>query len=55
MKKILFLEDDPTLGFIVKDHLTLEGYEIEWIKDGQTAFEIFEKNHLDKTPFEFLM
>jgi len=43
MKKILFVEDDPTLGFVVKDHLTLEGYEIEWIKDGQTAFESLKK------------
>ncbi|WP_291728490.1 response regulator transcription factor [Bernardetia sp.] len=43
-KKILFVEDDPTLGFVVKDHLTLEGYEIEWIKDGKAALETFEKN-----------
>ncbi len=43
-KKILFVEDDATLGFVVKDHLSLEGYDIEWIKDGQTAFEVFEDN-----------
>lgn len=52
MKKILFVEDDPTLGFVVKDHLTLEGYEIEWVKDGQTAFDIFEKNNFNLTPFD---
>ncbi len=51
-KKILFVEDDTTLGFVVKDHLTLEGYQIEWIKDGQTAFEIFEKNDLSTTAFD---
>lgn len=52
MKKILFVEDDATLGFVVKDHLTLEGYHIEWIKDGQTAFETFEKSNFDKIPFD---
>jgi len=55
MKKILFVEDDPTLGFVVKDHLTLEGYEIEWIKDGQTAFEIFEKNNFDLCIFDITL
>ncbi|WP_375562464.1 response regulator transcription factor [Bernardetia sp. OM2101] len=57
MKKILFVEDDPTLGFVVKDHLTLEGYEIEWIKDGQTAFEVFEdeKNNFDLCIFDVML
>ncbi len=54
-KKILFVEDDPTLGFVVKDHLTLEGYEIEWIKDGQTAFEIFEKTIFDLCIFDVML
>jgi DNA-binding response OmpR family regulator len=57
MKKILFVEDDPTLGFVVKDHLTLEGYQIEWIKDGQTAFEVFEeeKNNFDLCIFDVML
>ncbi|WP_338769299.1 response regulator transcription factor [Bernardetia sp. ABR2-2B] len=56
-KKILFVEDDPTLGFVVKDHLTLEGYIIEWIKDGQTAFETFEKeeNNFDLCIFDVML
>ncbi|AFM03658.1 response regulator with CheY-like receiver domain and winged-helix DNA-binding domain [Bernardetia litoralis DSM 6794] len=55
MKKILFVEDDPTLGFVVKDHLSLEGYEIEWIKDGQSAFEIFEKDSFDLCIFDVML
>ncbi len=55
MKKILFVEDDPTLGFVVKDHLALEGYEIEWIKDGQTAFEVFEKKGFDLCIFDVML
>ncbi len=55
MKKILFVEDDPTLGFVVKDHLTLEGYEIELIKDGQTAFETFEQISFDLCIFDVML
>ena len=51
-KKILFVEDDDILGFVVKDHLILEGYDIEWIKDGQTAFETFENSDFNKKPFD---
>lgn len=54
-KKILFVEDDATLGFVVKDHLSLEGYDIEWIKDGQTAFEIFEKTDFDLCIFDVML
>lgn len=56
-KKILFVEDDPTLGFVVKDHLMLEGYDIEWIKDGQTAFETFdeEENNFDLCIFDVML
>lgn len=54
-KKILFVEDDATLGFVVKDHLTLEGYEIEWVKDGQTAFEIFGQTPFDLCIFDVML
>ncbi|WP_338812158.1 response regulator transcription factor [Bernardetia sp. Wsw4-3y2] len=54
-KKILFVEDDATLGFVVKDHLSLEGYQIEWIKDGQTAFEIFVENNFDLCIFDVML
>lgn len=57
MKKILFVEDDPTLGFVIKDHLSLEGYQIEWIKDGKTAFDVFEeeKNNFDLCIFDVML
>ena len=54
-KKILFVEDDPTLGFVVKDHLTLEGYDIEWIKDGQAAFEVFGQTPFDLCIFDVML
>lgn len=54
-KKILFVEDDPTLGFVVKDHLTLEKYNVEWVKDGQTALSFFEKTYFDLCIFDVML
>lgn len=33
--KILFVEDDHNLGFVVKDNLTLQGYDVTLCKDGE--------------------
>lgn len=34
MKKILIIEDEEVLGELLRDHLTSEGYETYWEKDG---------------------
>ena len=34
MPKILYVEDDPNLGFVTKDNLELEGYDIVHFQDG---------------------
>src|SRR6188472_3433315 len=33
-KKILLVEDDPSLGFVIKDNLSLKGYDVTLCKDG---------------------
>ena len=46
-KKILLVEDDKTLNFIIRDNLEEAGYEVEATEDGQKAFEVFGKNQFD--------
>lgn len=41
--KILIAEDDLQLGFIIKDNLEEEGYEVINCPDGETAWEQFQK------------
>ncbi len=41
-KKILLVEDDPTLGFVVKDNLIQHNYEVQLCEDGELALEAFE-------------
>lgn len=40
-KKILLVEDDPSLGFVIQDNLTVRGYDVTLCSDGRYAEEIF--------------
>ena len=39
MSKILLLEDDPLLAKSLQKYLSKNGYEVEWVKDGEEAIE----------------
>jgi DNA-binding response OmpR family regulator len=41
-EKILLVEDDKTLNFIVKDNLELAGYEVTSAEDGESAIKTFK-------------
>ena len=47
MAKILYVEDDPNLGFVTKDNLELAGYEIVHFQDGKEAWKSFSKEKYD--------
>ena len=35
--RILIVEDDHKLGALLEQGLSLEGYELDWVKDGEAA------------------
>lgn len=45
--KILLVEDDPVLGFVVKDFLQKQNYEVTHCTDSDTAWQQFMKNIYD--------
>ncbi len=45
--KILIVEDDPNLGFILQESLEAQGYEIIRCENGAQAHEAFFKNTFD--------
>jgi len=47
MAKILYVEDDPNLGFVTRDSLEEEGFEIFHFTDGKDAWKIFKKDKFD--------
>ena len=44
---LLLVEDDPNLGFVVKDNLLQAGYEISLNTDGKSAYESFMQSKFD--------
>ena len=45
--KILYVEDDPTLGFVTTDNLIEEGFDVVLEKDGKSALKRFKKDQFD--------
>ncbi|MFN8336808.1 MAG: response regulator transcription factor [Cyclobacteriaceae bacterium] len=45
--KILLVEDDPSLGFVVKDNLSLKGYDVTLCKDGAEGEVEFNRKVFD--------
>ena len=45
--RILYVEDDDTLGFITSENLERKGYEVVWSKDGESALALFRSGHFD--------
>jgi DNA-binding response OmpR family regulator len=40
LSKILLLEDDPDLAKILTKYLTLNGYKVDWAKNGEEAIDL---------------
>ncbi len=44
---ILYVEDDPTLSFVTKDNLEMQGYSVTHCENGRIAIETFEHTTFD--------
>lgn len=45
--KVLLVEDDQNLGFVIKDNLEIQGYEVELCEDGEVALKTFSNFAFD--------
>ncbi len=39
---ILLVEEDESLGFVVKDNLELRGFKVDWVKNGQEGLNFYK-------------
>ena len=46
-RKLLLVEDDENLGFVVKDFLEQKGYAVDWAKDGRDGLKYAIENSFD--------
>lgn len=47
MTRILFVEDDPNLGLLLKENLDNKGFDTAWYKDGAEGIEAFSCHKFD--------
>jgi len=45
--RILYVEDDETLGFITTENLERKGYDVIWSHDGESALQLFRSESFD--------
>jgi DNA-binding response OmpR family regulator len=53
--RILLVEDDPSLGFVIKDNLAQKGYQVTLCSDGDTGRESFFKDSFDLCILDVMM
>jgi DNA-binding response OmpR family regulator len=53
--KILLVEDDPSLGFVIKDNLTLKGYDVMLCENGADGYKAFQDKSFDLCILDVMM
>jgi len=53
--KILLVEDDPGLGFVIKDNLDLKGYQVTLCEDGEEGWTQFKMHAPDICILDVMM
>lgn len=52
---ILLVEDDPSLGFVIKDNLSLKGYQVTLCRDGEEADKVFATTAFNLCIFDVML
>lgn len=55
MFKILIVDDDKNIRYVMKERLELEKYTVLTAKDGQEALDILDKTHVDLVIVDIMM
>jgi len=53
--RILLVEDDPNLGFVIKDNLQFKGYEVTLRQDGESGDAAFSQESFDLCILDIMM
>lgn len=55
LKKILLVEDDPSLGFVIKDNLSIKGYDVTLCTDGEAGGNSFLTDSYSLCIFDIML
>ena len=54
-KRIILVEDDKTLNFIIRDNLEEAGYNVTAVEDGEKALNVINKEDFDLCLFDVML
>ncbi|RJE71943.1 response regulator transcription factor [Reichenbachiella sp. MSK19-1] len=54
-KRILLVEDDQNLGFVIKDNLTIQGYQVDLCIDGDAGWLAYERGAYELCLFDIML
>lgn len=54
-KRILLVEDDPSLGFVIKDNLGIHGYDVTLCSDGEAGEQEFRGGNFNLCIFDVML
>lgn len=54
-RKILLVEDDESLGYLLSEYLKMKDFDVQWAKNGKAALGIIEKDDFDLMVIDVMM
>lgn len=55
MYKLLLVEDDSSLGYLLNEYLKMKNFSVVWIKNGSDALKILEEQQFDLCILDVMM
>jgi len=54
-RKILLVEDDESLGYLLSEYLKMKDFDIKWAKNGKAALDLVRKDDFDLMVIDVMM
>ncbi len=54
-RKILLVEDDETLGYLLTEYLKMKDFDIQWQKDGTSVLDILNREYFELVILDVMM
>ncbi len=53
--RVLLVEDDPSMGYLLQDSLEMAGYQVDLFSDGQSALNAYVTNRYNLGIFDVML
>ena len=54
-QKIILIEDDPTLGYLLSEYLIMNNFEVFWAKNGLECLKKLEQDNFDLAILDIML